>query len=50
MKALRVAGYPEAQERIRVAAGATADDALRAALEQAAEEGLDDTTLARALR
>ncbi|WP_438023866.1 hypothetical protein [Sorangium sp. So ce233] len=47
---LRVAGYPEAQERIRVAAGATADDALRAALEQAAEEELDDASLARALR
>ncbi|XYH95350.1 hypothetical protein ACMHYB_47335 [Sorangium sp. So ce1128] len=47
---LRVAGYPEAQDRIRVAAGATADDALRAALEQAAEEELDDAALARALR
>ncbi|XXT16969.1 hypothetical protein WME94_42735 [Sorangium sp. So ce429] len=47
---LRVAGYPEAQDRIRVAAGTTADDALRAALEQAAEEELDDTALARALR
>ncbi|WP_437753474.1 hypothetical protein [Sorangium sp. So ce1389] len=47
---LRVAGYPEAQDRIRVAAGATADDALRAALEQAAEEEPDDTALARALR
>ncbi|WP_437631599.1 hypothetical protein [Sorangium sp. So ce854] len=49
MKALRVAGYPEAQERIRVAAGATADDALRAALEKAAEEELDDVSRARAL-
>ncbi|MGK3959572.1 hypothetical protein WMF01_03255 [Sorangium sp. So ce1667] len=47
---LRVAGYPEAQDRIRVAAGTTADDALRAALEQAAEEELDDAALARALR
>ncbi|WP_437524528.1 hypothetical protein WME79_36200 [Sorangium sp. So ce726] len=47
---LRVAGYPEAQEHIRVAAGATADDALRAALEHAAEEEVDDAALARALR
>ncbi|MGK4000341.1 hypothetical protein [Sorangium sp. So ce1024] len=47
---LRVAGYPEAQARIRVAAGATADDALRAALERAAEEEIDDASLARALR
>ncbi|WP_437903837.1 hypothetical protein WME95_35860 [Sorangium sp. So ce327] len=47
---LRVAGYPEAQERIRVAAGATADDALRAALERAAEDEVDEAALARALR
>ncbi|MDC0678747.1 hypothetical protein [Sorangium atrum] len=47
---LRVAGYPEAQEHIRVAAGATADDALRAALEHAAEEEVDDAALARVLR
>ncbi|WP_437276337.1 hypothetical protein WME90_34530 [Sorangium sp. So ce375] len=47
---LRVAGYPEAQEHIRVAAGATADDALRAALEHAAEDEVDEAALARALR
>ncbi|WP_438032656.1 hypothetical protein [Sorangium sp. So ce204] len=47
---LRVAGHPEAQERIRVAAGATADDALRAALERAAEDEVDEAALARALR
>ncbi|WP_438015399.1 hypothetical protein WMF18_31625 [Sorangium sp. So ce315] len=50
MKALRVAGHPEAGERVRVAAGATAGDALRAALEQAAEAELDGASLARALR
>ncbi|MDC0678748.1 hypothetical protein [Sorangium atrum] len=47
---LRIAGYPEAQEHIRVAAGTTADDALRAALESAAEDEVDDAALARALR
>ncbi|WP_437965628.1 hypothetical protein WMF04_39255 [Sorangium sp. So ce260] len=47
---LRIAGYPEARGRIRVAAEATADDALRAALEHAAEEEVDDAALARALR
>lgn len=47
---LRVAGYPEAQEHIRVAAGTTADDALRAALASAAEDEIDDVALARALR
>ncbi|WP_437606704.1 hypothetical protein WMF20_38005 [Sorangium sp. So ce834] len=47
---LRIAGYPEARARIRVAAEATADDALRAALEHAAEEEVDDAALARALR
>ncbi|WP_437575168.1 hypothetical protein [Sorangium sp. So ce887] len=47
---LRIAGYPEARDRIRVAADATADDALRTALEHAAEEEVDDAALARALR
>ncbi|WP_437587269.1 hypothetical protein [Sorangium sp. So ce1000] len=47
---LRIACHPEAQERIRVAAGATADDALSAALERAAEDEVDEAALARALR
>ncbi|MDC3960847.1 hypothetical protein [Polyangium jinanense] len=46
---LRVAA-PEAAPRIRIAAEASADDELRAALERAAEEELDDATLERALR
>ncbi|WP_437672082.1 hypothetical protein [Sorangium sp. So ce131] len=47
---LRIADHPEAQEHIRVAAEATVDDGLRAALELAAEEEIDDASLARALR
>ncbi|AUX46441.1 hypothetical protein SOCE26_079470 [Sorangium cellulosum] len=47
---LRIAGHPEAQEHIRVAAEATVDDGLRAALELAAEEEIDEASLARALR
>ncbi|XXX74484.1 hypothetical protein WMF30_43240 [Sorangium sp. So ce134] len=47
---LRIAGHPEARDRIRVAAESTADDALREALERAAEEEIDDAALARALR
>ncbi|MDI1483169.1 hypothetical protein [Polyangium sp. y55x31] len=46
---LRVAA-PEAAPRIRIAAETSADDELRAALERAAEEELDDATLERALR
>ncbi|MDI3282976.1 hypothetical protein [Polyangium sp. 15x6] len=46
---LRVAA-PDAAPRIRIAAETSADDELRAALERAAEEELDDATLERALR
>ena len=46
---LRIA-VPEAAPRIRIAAETSADDELRAALERAAEEELDDATLERVLR
>ena len=41
---------PETNGRIRVAIDTCADDALRAAFEQAAEARLDDDTLHRAIR
>lgn len=47
--ALRMAQHPEARERIRVAADACADDAMRCALEEAAEGELGERTLRRVL-
>ncbi|WP_437320631.1 hypothetical protein [Sorangium sp. So ce385] len=47
---LRIAGVPEAQDLIRVAAEATADAELRAALERAAEDELDEASPARTVR
>jgi hypothetical protein len=48
--ALAAAGHPEARERIRVAAETSADEEMRTALAQAAEEALDEAALERALR
>ncbi|EYF04520.1 hypothetical protein [Chondromyces apiculatus] len=48
--ALRIAEHPEARARIRIAAEASADDTLRAALEEAAEAELDLPTLDRLTR
>lgn len=48
--ALRIAEHPEARERIRFAADTSADEDLRAALEQAAEGEIEEAALARVLR
>jgi hypothetical protein len=47
--ALRSSGRPEAPARIRIAADACASDPLREALARAAEDELDEETLAQAL-
>lgn len=48
--ALAATDHPEARVRIRIAAETSADEEMRAALEQAAEEALDEATLEKALR
>ncbi|AKT43501.1 hypothetical protein [Chondromyces crocatus] len=45
--ALRIVEHPDARTRIRIAADTSADEALRAALEEAAEERLDAEAIAR---
>jgi hypothetical protein len=48
--ALRGAEHPESRARIRIVADACVDDALRQALEEAAEDELAENTLRRVLR
>jgi hypothetical protein len=48
--ALVAAGHPDARERIRIAAEMSADEDMRAALAQAAEESVDEAALEKALR
>ncbi|MDC0739922.1 hypothetical protein [Polyangium mundeleinium] len=47
--AIGIAKHPDGRERIRVAAEACADDAMKYALEEAAEGELDERTLRRVL-